>query len=61
MSGVTDVGKSPFAKVLRSLLVMAGLWLLWENIKAGDSAWLFAFLDWAWAWILRGYEWATSR
>jgi hypothetical protein len=37
------------------------LWLLWENIKAGDSAWLFAFFDWVWSWVLRIYEWVTSR
>jgi hypothetical protein len=56
-----EVNKSPLGKVMKVVFVVGGLWLLWENIKAGDSAWLFAFFDWVWSWVLRIYEWIVSR
>jgi hypothetical protein len=60
MSAV-DVGKSPAWKVTRALLILAGLWLVWENLKAGQMVWLIDFLEWAWGWVLRAYEWITTR
>jgi hypothetical protein len=56
-----EVNKSPLGKVMKVVFVTGSLWLLWQNIQAGDSAWIFAFFDWCWEWVLRIYEWLSSR
>jgi hypothetical protein len=61
MSGVTDVGKSPAWKVTRAVLILAGLWLLWQNVTNGEMAWLFPFFEAAWSLVLRIYEWVMNR
>jgi hypothetical protein len=56
-----EVNKSPLGKVMKVVFVAGSLWLLWENIKRGESAWIFDFFDWVWSWVLRVYDWLSSR